>query len=567
MAFTVIPLTDVDFKSPIDETLMTTIKEDLDDLDQRASGGGGGGGIQFKVNGSLATLKALIDSDPSYGYTLDGSTVTPGQSYSRVRMFMKKNGTSGKTVIDIKSRTRVLHTITNIDHQMNLLTQAVGRVGSPLSTQAVTKRTPQINTLAINRVKSQENIDSVIIVEAGVSARYNLEGSLLDADWKVGKKVKVTGCTNGANNGEFTILEVNTDNHPCLILANTAAVQELASPGALNLQFFEYVFTNPVDTNGFKVGEFATLAGHTLAANNGLGEIVRINDGGNNLLFYNSTTGADTQGAPAGTADCTRWVYTFASAVNTGDYFIGDTMNASGHSSGANNGNFLIREVNDSGNNLVVTNLTGAVQAGAAGSVNTNRWTYTLDQDPSSKIQVGDKFRAAGHSSANNNGDWTIDEVNRFGLFNITIFNENGVTQAGVAGTVKSELVIVSFPADQSAAYVANKSLAYLRGTKDALNDGEFPVIEINRGGGANYNIVIKNIEATPQLFPMGQVDSVGRSLFLVRPQIDVTEGDLATGGSAATFDSFSAPANSIVTMDVIELPDGLPEDLSIDLS
>jgi hypothetical protein len=133
---------------------------------------------------------------------------------------------------------------------------------------------------------------------------------------------------------------------------------------------FTYVFVNPVDTAGFVVGESAIFAGHTTAANNGTRPIVRINDGGNNIIVYNTTAGATTQAGVAGTVQTTRWVYTFGAPVLTTDYFVGEQILAATHTTGANNGSFLIRAINDGGNNIVVTNTAGVAQAGAAGTVN-----------------------------------------------------------------------------------------------------------------------------------------------------------------------------------------------------
>ena len=568
MAFTPIAPTETEFKAPIDETLMEKIRLNFDDHESRIGGGGGGGGsIAFKVNGSLVKLASLLGSDPTYGQKLDGAHVTAGQTFTRVRAYLKKNGNVGTTRFDLRRHIRVNHPITFVNFQMDRDIQSIGKVGSPLATQAATKRTPQINTQLINRAKGSVTGESVVVIEAGVSARYNLAGIALDADWKVGQKVKITGMGNANNNGEFFILEVNPEGHPGLVVGNTVAVNESGASGTINLQMFEYVFTNPVDVQGFKVGEIAILVGHTLAGNNGNFEIIRINDGGNNLIVYSNTIGADTQGAPAGVADSTRWVYTFAAAVLTTDYFQGENLFASGHVSGNNNGQFEVAEINQAGNNLVVINLNGAVQGGSGGAVETLRWIYAFNVDPDPDIDLGDIVIFSGCSSANNNGQFDVREINRFALNNIVVYNTIGVTQGGVAGVARSEKVVVGFDTDFSLDYDIARSFALLKGFVNIANNGEYKVVETNRGGGSAKNIVILNDSAIEELVPIGQVDLETRSLFnSPLPEIPTGE-DVVFAGASAIFNPATVESDAMVTLDILELPDGLPEDFSIDLS
>lgn len=576
MTFTPINPSETAFKAPIDETLMEKIRENFDDHESRigSGGSGGGGSIAFKVNGGLATLKALVDDDPEAGRILDGAFVSAGQSFTRARLFLKINGDSGQTRIDIKRHRRVNHPITFMNHQLDRAIQSVGRVGSSLATQAITKRTPQISTQAINRAKSTLTVDSVFDLGSG-KARYNIQGgSLLDSDYQVGKKIKFSSMNNGSNDGEFTILEVNPDLYPGIVVDNGSAVTDATPGGSADLQFFEYVFTNPADVQGFKVGELARFQSHSNSSNNGDLEIVRINDGGNNLIVYNNTAGANADGTPSGTCDSLRMVFTFAAAVLTTDYFVGEKMNASGHTSGNNNGNFKIVEINESGNNLIIiNNNTLTVQAGSGGSVNTNRWTYSVNTDPSTDIAVGDNIEFYSMTSGNNDGTFELLELNRFALNNLTIYNESGVTQGSAAGNVRSDLVVIGFDTDQADFYEAGRSIATIKGVQiDGVdmseNNGFFDVVEINRGGGSATNIVclIPNL-INETNSPLGQVDLESRSLFdSDLPTIETGE-DIIFSGATAVFNPASVESDSMVALDVLELPEGLPEDLSVDLS
>jgi hypothetical protein len=575
MPFVTIPSTDVDFKSPIDELLMTTIKNDLDFLNTELGGLGGGGGavIQFKVNGRLNTLRSQILADVRSGYGIDGAYISSAQTFTRVRLYLKLNGTTGQTKIDIKRHVRVDHPIISIDYQMNFATQAVGRQATALNTQAISLATPTVNTQSIDRAQSTMNISEIISL-GNSRWRANVEGGvLLDSDWAVNKRILIESASNAGNNGNFAIESVNQDGFPSIIFSNASGVQETSSPATVKLQLFEYIFTNPADTVNFVVGESFIAAGHTTGANNGTFVIVRVNDAGNNLVAYNDTVGATTQGGVAGTVQTTRWVYTFTAPVSTLDYFIGEKILAATHTSGVNNGVFLIVDINQAGNNLVVTNVAGVAQAGAAGTVNTNRWIYTVLTDPTLVTAIGERMGAFSHTSALNDGAFTIVDLKYLGLNNIVVYNEAGVTQAGVAGSVRSEKMILSFSADNSASYDITKSLVTTKNTNNVDNSRTYlDVVELNRGGGANFNIVVLNpkaltsVTSLAQAFAMGQVDTESRSVFTTLPTLAI--GDQPKfGGLDGVFDVASVAANSMVSLDVLELPTGVPEDLSVDLS
>jgi hypothetical protein len=579
--FVPIPSTDLDFKSPIDETLMLQLMENDQYLFDNLGGGGGGGGpIQWKINGPLAVLRGRISSVKESGYGIDGSMISTSQAFTRVRLGLREVGTGGQVKIDIKRHKRMNHTITSIAHQMNLATQAIGRLGSPINTQAISLRTPTISTQSIARTKTQMNIQDIVSLGSN-RWRLNIEGGvLLDSDWKVGEQIVISSATNAANNKAVAIDFVNEDGHPSIIFTSASGVQEIGSPAVVNLQMFTYTFINPVDTSGFVVGESAIFAGHTTAANNGTIAIVRVNDGGNNIIVYNTTGGAVPQAGVAGTVQTTRWVYTYLSPVLTTDYFVGELILAASHTTAANNGSFTIRAINDGGNNIVVTNAAGVAQAAAAGNVNTQRWVYTFLTDPSLNSVVGDKFSGFTHTAPGNNVVGAeIKELNRLTLNNLIIYNPSGVVQGAAAGTVRSEKVVYSFASDLSANYLVGRSFVTTKNCFLTVNNVVYlELVEINRGGGANYNVVVKNpnaltsATALTQAFAKGQVDYESRSLFSTLPTLVISAevfsaDEPAFGGSSAVFYAGLVDANSMIAVDVLELPTGTPQDLSIDLS
>lgn len=579
MAYVYVPNTDIDFKSPIDETLMLQMRDNDEFLLASISAGGTPSPLQFKVNGPLAVLRGQITSNIDNGNQIDGAMISEVQGWSRVRLGLRKSGSGGKVRIDIKRHRRVNHAITSIAHQLELTTQSVGRLGTAINTQAITLRTPTISTQAIVRTKAQINIQDIISLGSN-RWRLNLEGGvLLDADWLAGQKAVISGATNGTNNKEITIDYTNEDGHPSLIFTSVTGVNELNSPGVVNLQMFTYTFVNPVIAAGFALGESAIFAAHTTAANNGTFAIVRINDGGNNIIIYNTTTGAIPQAGVVGTVQSTRWVYTYLTAVLTTDYVVGESVLTATHTTPANNGTFVIRAINDGGNNLVVTNVAGVAQAGAVGTSNTNRWIYTFTPDPSLSIAVGDLISGFSHTAGGNNiVGLDVKELKRLALNNLIVYNVNGVLQAGAAGSVRSEKMIISFISSQAASYLINRSLITIKNAFDVNNNKVYlPVIQIDRGGGANYNVTVKNPAALTsaasltQAYPMGQVDYESRSLFSTLPEISVSSVTSSSdepcfGGSGAVFYAGTVLTDSIISLDVIELPTGLPQDLSVDL-
>ena len=555
----------VDARSPVDDNLMTSIKLDLEYLDAALSSGNLV--FNWNINGVLNLLPGQIAK------RIDMQFLHNTQTFTRVRLAQEKSGTSGKTEIDIRYHTNPKTPVTSIAAQFTGSTQAIGQLGSSLATQSIALATPAISTQSISRAKTTLNVQSIINVGTNLW-RYNLN-TAPDADWKVGDSILTAGCTTGANNGTFTIVEVNQSGHPSIVITNASGVAQTSAAGTLDLQMWSYNYTNPVNAN-IVATEQIIMASHTTGANNGTFTVYAVNQSGNNIWIKNATGVA--QAGVAGTATCTRWTYTYLSAVSTSHYVVGEKCRMASHTTGANNGDFFIRAVNSGGNNIVVTNASGVAQAGVAGNATTLRWKYTLSVDPASSVAVLDELIFASHSTGANNGTFTVVALNDTTNNNIIIYNASGVAQAGVAGTITHTKKIISFSSDQSLIYSTN-SYVELKNCVDSsynMNNYTLPfkVIEVNRGGGANYNIVIKNNSGLAQLSPAGYVAIEGKSIFTAadgsKPQLSndlvgLTVNDiLKIEYSGASISSVSVPANTYIGLYVLQIQAGSPENLSV---
>lgn len=513
MTFVVIPSTDVDAKSPIDDLLMGTIKQDLDDLNSRVIAAGAKT-FFFEVGGSLAKLR-------TYKRSIGIGILNEAYQPSVCRMHLKKSGISGTLAIDIRKHTQPRTPITEIAHQYSGATTGIAQTGTAINTQSIARSTAQISTQSITHAKAALNVQSIINV-GGNSWQYNVDAAI-DSDTLVGDSIVTAGCTTGANNGTFVIAEIGRCGGNNFVVTNASGVAQTSAAGTAQIKIMSYNFTNPVSTE-FAAGEIANFASHTTGANNTNAiAIFKINQSGNNIWIKNPS-GA-TQGAAAGTADVNRWKYATSSAVSTTDYVVGEKAKMASHTTGANNGNFTITAVNLGGNNVTVYNSAGATQAGVAGTINTNRWTYSMPTDPSSQISVGQTVYNSGHTSAANDGTYTVKEVNRSAANNVVVYNESGVAQGGSAGTLVTTRKLVKFAADQSSVYTVTTSYVELQGCPSGLYnfaDGRSPfqVLEVNRGGGANYNIVIDNPTGPAQSSPAGYVQTEMKSIFTSAPSI-----------------------------------------------
>lgn len=559
--------TQTDAKSPIDQQLMDAIRLDLGYLDTQIGGGGTGGPTNFRVNGPLYVLRNRLPYGA--GKKLDGALVLAATTFTRCRLSLVKGGSSGTLEVDVLRNIAVNNPITTITAQAQVATQSIGRLGSALNTQSVSVATPTISTQLITKVKPSLNIRSIINI-GGNNWLYTFTGTtLLDSDYAIGDSMLFAGATNANNNGEKVITQVNYDGLPSVVVVNASGVEQVTANGTGILSMYSYEYLAAVNAN-FAVGESVIFAGHTFAGNNGTKTIYAINLAANNIVC--KFAGGQTQGAPAGTAACTRWVYSYAAPIDTTHYIVGEKALFASHTSANNNGSKTIVAVNAGGNNLVVISPTGVTQAGAVGNVNTLRWLYALPSDQSANISVGHFVELTGHTNANNNGLFEVKTVNRLMVNNIEIYNEAGVAQAGIVGTVTTALKIVSFEQDFSANYLANSSKVLLEGLKSQTNNLsiEFPVVEVNRGGFSNYNIVIYAEYLSLQGGAAGRVATEARSIFTTRPSITISQTGQVRNfryASNAVFAAGPIPADSLLSMDILSLPDGLPETLLLSLS
>lgn len=558
--------TQVDAKSPVDEALMGTIKDDLDDLDARIT-------VlktfdyEFKLNGRLKRLPNI----PKYRTRIDGALVAAAQTFTRARVYLEEPGTAGDLEVDIR-RYRTPNTpIMSIARQYSANINSISQIAPALATQSITALTPQISTQSISDWKGNLNIASIILIGANL-VRINFT-TPLDDDWLVGDTITISGATAGANNISTPIVRVNDDGASNIVIFNPSGVAQTTATGSVSLNAWSYNFTNPVDTDGFVAGEQVVFAGHTAPANDGNFIMYAVNDGGNNIVIKNPS--GVSQGAAAGTADACRWVYTYAALV-AADFVVGEKARMAGHSSGGNNGDFTIVFVNNIGNNIVVYNTAGVAQGGVAGTANTTRWIYALPTDPTTSFAIGQTFVASGATSANNNGTFTVLEINRLGTNNLVVSNVNGVTQAGAVGTIVHTRMILAFSSDQAALYSLDSRI-YVDRVVATANIGEFYVLEINRGGGANYNLVIDNPLGVLQASPCGRIIWESRTLFvnnlkLTNPTLvyNSTNRHLQYDEKSAGTGDFSAAATVVsgdrLAIELISIPEGDPADVVVQL-
>ena len=551
-----------DAKSPVDDNLMDSVREDLDYLDDAIVSSGNPNHV-WNINGPMSNLYGGI------GKRLDMQFLYNAFQFSKCRMAQRIGG-SGTTEIDIRYHTRPNTPITEIRALYNATTTGVSRVAPALATQSISKATPQISTQSITRAKSALNVTSIINVGTNLW-RYNLSAAP-DSDYRVGYSVVFASCTSAGNNGTFVIQEVNQDGHPSVVISNASGVAQTSAAGNMELQLFSYNQTNPVNSYFEGNGIFAS---HTTGANNGTLPIHAINQGGNNIWVANAS-GA-TQGAAAGTCDSDKWSFNYAAPVSTTDFAVGEYAHFTGHSNAANNSDQPIIAINAGGNNLIIRHSAGVVQAGAAGQVDTFRWKYTSATNPAANVSIGDTVICSNHTSSDNDGVFVVKGVNRDTNDNIIVYNFDGAPQVGSSGVVVSAKRAVKFASDQSAIYTTDSyididncpDLNY----NDVLATLPFQVLEVNRGGGSNYNVIISTTNGDDVLSPAGRVTIEAKSIFDVRPSMTTTTiGNeyvspvFFSSANGDLKDPLVVPADTYLGLYILQAMSG-SEDLSVHLT
>lgn len=558
-----------DAKSPVDDNLMDSIRLDLDYLDEVVTQGGVPVYV-WNVNGRLNSLWGKIAK------RIDMQFLHAQQTFNRVRVAQERAGTSGVTEIDIRYHTKPKTPIIGIDPQFTASTTSVAQVGAAISTQSIVNATSAVATQSIARAKSSLNVQTIINVNTNLW-RYNLD-TAPDADWQVGDSVTFASCTSGANNGTFTIVEVNQSGWPSIVVSNASGTAQNAASGNVNLDCWSYNIVNPANAH-FAAGESIIMASHTTAGNNGTFSIYRVNASGNNFWIKNSAGAA--QAGVLGTCTCTRWTYAYSVAVNTDHYVVGEKARFASHSTAANNADLTIRAVNSGGNNIIVSNTAGVAQGAAAGNATSLRWKYSFAVDPSSQISIGHTLVMASHTTSANNGTFTVVGLNDVVSNNVYVYNALGVSQVGAAGTVTHTRKLVKFSSDQALNY-STSSYVEIDDTPDGnyratANTLPFKVLEVNRGGGASYNIVIDVPNGATQVAPAGYVEIEAKSIFTAadgsKPQLstDLTgltpNGLLSATYTGSDLTSVSVPAQTYLGLYILRVQNGLAANLSVMLT
>ena len=551
--------TQTDAQSPVDDNLMDSIRLDLDYLDSLFSGGNYNMsfGLDGQLIGAFGFYRA-IDVVPLY------KQFTP----VTCRFGLRKSGVSGTLQIDIRRHNECKIPIIGIDHQYDQATQSIANIAPALATQSISLMVPAINTQSITFAKAAINVNSIILL-GNNRVRYNL-ATAPDADWAVGDSVTFAGCTAGANNGTFTIVEVNQSGFASVVITNASGVAQTIAAGTGQLMMMSFNFTNPVDSE-FVIGEQFIGAGHTSASNNFGQLIYKTNQAGNNIWVKNAS--GVTQAGVAGTASVGRWKYTYSSAVPA-DFVVGERAKFASHTSAVNNGNYRITATNLSGNNIVVYNPNGTAQAAPAGTANTNRWIYSQPIDPSTQFTAGDYAQMEGHTNTANNGRFLVLQVNRSSLNNLVVYNEFGVAQAGIAGNSRHTRKLIKFASDQSSVFTTSSFIEMVGTVSGAYVKSDavppYQVLQVNRGGGANYNVVIDDYGAPSQASPAGYVQTEMKSIFTSAPTLsmDVTslEANEWVAGVSTALIGTNLPAGTFLGLYVIQWPSGDPQTLRVTL-
>lgn len=557
MAYTEIPADSVKAKEPVDEDLMVSVRDDLAYLFAKVAAGGFP--ISWEV---IGPVRRLTNFRAPVGISPATEIFTP----RTLRITFRKSGTGGSAQFDLRKILPTNTPITAINHLFDGLTQSIGNVAPALATQSVSRTSVTLSTQSVTFAKGAVSIQSIVAVPGTNRWRYNLSG--VDADWKAGDTVVFNSATAGGNNGSFVIYEVNQSGGSNVVIVNASGVAQATPAGTAQLMLMSYNLVNPAPAD-YVVGERAIFAGHTGGTNNGTLQIYGVNVSGNNVLVKNS--GGVTQGAVAGTLDVCRWKFAFSVAADGSDFVVGEKAKTSGHTSGGNNGNLLILALNSGGMNIVVYNELGVAQAAAGGTVNTNRWAYGLSTDPTFQVTVGDSLQLENHTSPANNGIFKCLQLRRGNVNNVVIYNESGVAQASVAGNVRTTKKTVSFATDQASVYSVG-NMVEIVDTPDgkyvqSQSRPPWTVLEVNRGGGASYNIVIDVPGASAQLSPAGIVICKMISLFISPPTISADPiGNSPKRYVTYQFTNFVSgpvPEGTMIGFFVNSMFTGAPEDIT----
>lgn len=180
----------------------------------------------------------------------------------------------------------------------------------------------------------------------------------------------------------------------------------------------------------------------------------------------------------------------------------GENAVFAGHTNANNNGTKVIYATNQGGNNVWVKNPTGVAQASTPGTIQCARWIYAFAAPAPADFVVGERASFGSHTTPANNGNFLLVGVNNGGD-NLIVNNPSGVAQGAIAGTVNTLRWKYSFGVDPSSQVQLGENLI-MAGHTSAVNDGTFPVVEIN--DLTSNNVVVYNPNGVAQAGAAGTV-------------------------------------------------------------
>lgn len=546
-------------KKPIDEQLMDDIRLNLEDLDTRLLLSSGSD-LDFRVNGPLDLLGGAA-------FDLDVAFVAQERTLNAASVYLKNQGLGGNLTFDVKRSKTISRSITNILDIFNANTQSIARGSGSIITQSVTRFENSFLTQSIDFGKTAVSIDNIIQVVGSSLFRFNLSGvGELDEDYAINDYAIVSGATTPANNGTWPIKEVNQDGGRNIVLEIGGGASQVAAGGTIQLNIIKYDYLASVTATAFVAGEDAIFSGHTDPSNNGTFTIHKINDGGNNILVKKGAAAIIVQGGLGGQADTLRFQYNFTASVAAA-FAIGEVAEFTAHTAPANDGSLEILLTNqNAGFNIVVYNVLGVVQGGVAGQVDTNRWVYALDQDPDGFYEIGDNTILAGHDNALNDGTFPVVDVKYLATDNIVIYNAVGVVQLTPNGTVSHSQKAIIFEFDYSTDFVIDKSSALVENNANAVNDGTYIVLDVNRTAVSPYNIIVEIAGGVEQLGDSGIVTTETRSIFNDGAKtIAISQDRQVKTYLTADIDTDPLAANTLLTLDILATPSG-SSDLAVNI-
>ena len=406
--------------TPVNGLTSTNVQSAINELQSSISALSGGSSspvFQWNINGSLNLLGSSIKR-------IDGSSSYKSFIPTAVKAICQKGGLTGTLTIDVRKHQSLNAPVVSIMPVFQATLSSVAATTTAISTQSIVANNSSLATQSVSRFKSALSVQSIVKTQATNGWKYNFSGALLDSDYQVGKYVVVSGCSNAANNGTFQIVEVNHGNFPSIVVTNASGVTQTTAVGTVDLQLFSFNFLSAVPSD-FVSGDSFIASSHTSANNNGTFTIYKINQSGNNLLAY--IDAGVVQGTVTGSINSCLWKYTYASAVSSTYFVVGQKAKMASHTTAANNGNFTIRGLNVSGNNIVVYNPAGVAQASVTGNASSNLWIMNFSSSPVGLISANDYVKFEGSSTTANNGTFQALSV---GANYVVVYNESGAVQS-----------------------------------------------------------------------------------------------------------------------------------------